>query len=595
MQTTTTTVGMFSIMLSALLALTLLSPLAAAHSWVEEYQIISDNGSFTGPRGYLRGYVSRTDPTYNGFSMMWMLPSLEARNTDGTVRTRIDDTDLVCHPAQRTSNYTAAYPKLKVSPGDYVAMKYLENGHVSLPWNITGKPPGGGTVFIFGTTKASDDEKIADVMQWTRDGKGGNGNGFLMTAQNYDDGRCHQINCGSISQSRQILQPNHVAGQPTSTVESWCENDLLIPESVSPGTLTTYWIWQFGTEPNTDCNTPAGKDEYYTSCADFDVVDKAELSKQLAAAPSSAPVGESNPQTAAVSDYKSRTAYTTAPSYVLMSNNKIAGPGSIAPVNSAFVSSCSAQASIISANNLGVWPEVYVPNTCSVISSFGTEAAQAWSKTWDVEASSYTAGASSAWGAAFKAAGLEVPGRVPTWSVVPTASAGATASGYGGAEPASSSSSSQTAIITSTSAAAAPAATTPAPASAPSGYSSGNAAGAMTTIITVVTLTSTLPVSQISSVSVSVSSSLASASPSAYSPSSSSSSSPSPASSSSSSGPGLSIPTISTVSVSASSPPATAASSAPGYAPTVAANGTVNYLRHRRGERAHARNFFFGR
>ncbi|EME46761.1 hypothetical protein DOTSEDRAFT_126883, partial [Dothistroma septosporum NZE10] len=279
-----------------------LAPSVAAHSWIEEYQAISPNGSFVGARGYSRGYVSREDPTFNGNSEMWMLPSLDARNDDGTVRTRINSSDPVCHPAQRTSNYTSAFPKLKVSPGDFVAMKYLENGHNSLPWNITGKPYGSGTVFVFGTTQPSDDEKIADVMSWNTEGTGGNKNGFLMTAQNFDDGRCHQINCGSISNERQRLQPNHVADQPTSTVEDWCETDLQIPDSVKPGSLTTYWIWQWPTEPNKDCNTPAGKDEYYTTCADFDVV-----ADKVANTPFSVGAG-GNPRSVAVSDYKSRTA-----------------------------------------------------------------------------------------------------------------------------------------------------------------------------------------------------------------------------------------------------------------------------------------------
>ncbi|KAL9532778.1 hypothetical protein SMMN14_03573 [Sphaerulina musiva] len=426
-------------LLPALFAFVLFAPLAVAHSWVEEYQLISDNGSFTGPRGYARGYVPRTDPTYNGFSNMWMLPSLDARNSDGTVRTRINDTDSVCHPAQRTSNYTATFPKLKVSAGDYVAMKYLENGHVSLPWNITGKPPGGGSVFIFGTTKPSDDEKIADVMQWNRAGTGGNGNGWLMTAQNFDDGRCHQINCGSISQQRQMLLPNHVAGQPTSTVESWCENDLLIPENITSGTLTTYWVWQFGTEPNMDCNQPAGKDEYYTTCADFDVVDSAEMEKVAAQPAQSMPAAESNPQTVAVSDYKSRTAYTTSPALILMNDDKISGP--VPSADPAFVSSCSAEASVISAASLALWPEVYVPNSCEVISTFGTAAASAHAKVFDAAAASYTSGAENAYSEAFKAAGMAVPSRKPwSYSAVPSTgmpdaatepTATATATGYG--------------------------------------------------------------------------------------------------------------------------------------------------------------------
>ncbi|PPJ50016.1 hypothetical protein CBER1_06781 [Cercospora berteroae] len=571
-------------MLFALLAFAILSPLAAAHSWVEEYQVISDNGTFTGPRGYSRGYVSRTDPTYNGFSLMWMLPSLEARKPDGTVRNRIDDTDLVCHPAQRTSNYTTTFPKLKVSPGDYVAMKYLENGHVSLPWNITGKPYGGGSVFVFGTTKPSAEEKIGDVMQWTRDGKGGNGNGWLMAAQNFDDGRCHQINCGSISQERQILQPNHVAGQPTSTVESWCENDVLIPENVAPGTLTTYWVWDFGTESNRDCNTPAGKDEYYTTCADFDIVEKSEMVKMAAAEPAeAAPVAESNPQTAAVPNYKNRTAYMTAPSYVPADKNS--KRDATASIDTAFVSSCNAQATVISANNLGLWPEVYVPNTCQVISSFGTAAASAWSQTWDEAAASYTSGAKNAWEAAFKAADMPVPSRAP-WSQPPNTGAAPAPtdapSAYGGGS-----------ITATTSAADADATSAP---------------GQLTTIVTVVTLTSTMPVSQATSPSAYASSSasasastsaVASSAPSAYSPPSSAApSSPAAYSTSTSAATNpVAIPTLKTVSgyAAPAAPSSSSSTDAAPAVPTVAANGTVYQRRDLTSggvRRSHPRNFF---
>ncbi|EMC99914.1 hypothetical protein BAUCODRAFT_56205, partial [Baudoinia panamericana UAMH 10762] len=246
------------------LAALALLPSTFAHSWIEEFQVVGSNGSYIGDRGFPRGYVARTDPGYNGFTMNYLLPQAGVR---------IDSSDLLCHPSQRSSNYTnPAYPKIQVTPGSYVAMKYLENGHVTLPWNQLGKPTAGGTVFVYGTTQPSDAEKIADVLAWDKAGTGGNGKGFLMTAQNFDDGRCHQINCGNISVDRQTLFPDHVQGQPGSNVEQWCETDLQIPTSQVAGTLTVYWVWQWPTEPNADCTYPEGKDEYYTTCSDFEVV-----------------------------------------------------------------------------------------------------------------------------------------------------------------------------------------------------------------------------------------------------------------------------------------------------------------------------------
>ena len=74
---------------------------ANAHTWVEQMQEINSNGTFTGAMGYPRGYVARTEASFNGDSMDYLLPPLASG------RTRIDASDLLCHPAQRTRNQTA--------------------------------------------------------------------------------------------------------------------------------------------------------------------------------------------------------------------------------------------------------------------------------------------------------------------------------------------------------------------------------------------------------------------------------------------------------------------------------------------------------
>ncbi|KAK5130263.1 hypothetical protein LTR08_002264 [Meristemomyces frigidus] len=357
---TPTTTGSRSTMsiLSAttLLALTALTivPFTTAHSWIEEYQVIDTNGSYIGDRGYSRGYMARTDPGYNGFVMDYLVPQTGVR---------INATDSVCHPAQRTSNYTnPAYPKLQVQPGGYVAMKYLENGHVTLPWNQLGKPKTAGTVFVYGTTQPSDDEKMADVLAWTTDGSGGNGKGFLLTAQNFDDGRCHQINCGNISTDRQLLFPAHVEGQPSSSVEQWCETDLKIPASQPVGSLTTYWVWQWPTAPNHDCTYPDGKDEYYTTCADFEIVSPGSGNgdAKIAAEAATHTLVQENPQSTAVSDFRSRTAYTTSAELIMVSGTKTIGQSVTATAG--FLSACSAGQT--------AGPVVDTPASCEVISVF---------------------------------------------------------------------------------------------------------------------------------------------------------------------------------------------------------------------------------
>ncbi|KAK5008172.1 hypothetical protein LTR28_004327 [Elasticomyces elasticus] len=275
-----------------------------AHTWVEEIQAISDTGSYTGDYGYPRGYVTRTDPAFTGDSNLWLLPALSSGHT------RITDQDLVCKDTQRTPNTNARFPNLQITPGSYAAMKYLENGHVTLPGNQPGKPQAGGTVFVYGTTQPSSTETISDVLQWTADGSGGNKKGFLMTAQNYDDGRCHQINTGAISQQRQKTFPNHMPNDPNDTnpVELWCETDVQVPATAQPGsTLTVYWVWQWPTASGIAPGLPAGKDEYYTSCSDFDIVAGPLPDTQIHT------LGQQDPMMTAVADFKSRTAVTSIP------------------------------------------------------------------------------------------------------------------------------------------------------------------------------------------------------------------------------------------------------------------------------------------
>ncbi|KAM0720315.1 hypothetical protein Q7P37_004451 [Cladosporium fusiforme] len=271
--------------------LALLASTVTAHTWIEQMQVIDDNGSYTGDYGYPRGYVARTDPTFTGFSDKYQAPSPDTDNG----KTRIDSSMFACHPEQRSAKYSSQYPKLSVTPGDWVAMRYLENGHVSQPNIPEGKPKGSGTVYIYGTYKPNETETLMNVLSWTSDGKGGDGNGWLMAAQNYDDGRCYQINGGPISVNRQALDGNS---------EQWCESNLQVPANAPvDSVLTVYWVWSWPTEG------PGCKDEYYTTCSDFDVVGDVEK----VSAESMHSLEQQNMQNTAVSDYKSRTAYTPTP------------------------------------------------------------------------------------------------------------------------------------------------------------------------------------------------------------------------------------------------------------------------------------------
>ncbi|KAI4843586.1 hypothetical protein E4T44_06659 [Aureobasidium sp. EXF-8845] len=301
---------------------------ASAHTWVEEMQVIdSTSGNYTGDHGFTRGYVARTDPGYDGDeAIKYLLPPLS------TGRTRIDGTDLLCHPSQRTSNYNnPEYPRLQASPGSYVAMKYLENGHVTLPENQPGKPKMGGTVFVYATTKPSDTEKIVDVLKWNTAGTGGDSRGSQIAAQNYDDGRCHQLNTGPISVQRQQEFPDHVIGQPDSNVEQWCETDVHIPSTYKTGdTVTVYWVWQWPTAPGVGVY-PNGKDEYYTSCAEIEIVDS------VSNAPPVHTLAQQDAQSMAVSDFKSRAVLTSSALYTLADGSSATATAE--PVSSATTAS----------------------------------------------------------------------------------------------------------------------------------------------------------------------------------------------------------------------------------------------------------------
>jgi hypothetical protein len=51
--------------------------------------------------------------------------------------------------------------------------------------------------------------------------------GETLTAQNFDDGRCYQINSDNISVARQKEFSDPTPGQPESINEQWCETDVV--------------------------------------------------------------------------------------------------------------------------------------------------------------------------------------------------------------------------------------------------------------------------------------------------------------------------------------------------------------------------------
>lgn len=267
---------LFSKALQALFALLVTS--ADAHSWVEQMTVIAPNGTFVGAPGYARGNYLRTAPGFNDLTMTYLIPPDTTTNV-----TLIRPIYKMCKNTQQNQTQTVGSPRLRARPGDAIALRYQENGHVTQPWIQPGKPPNRGTVYVYGTTKPKVGEKFLDVHgAWNRQGTGGDGRGVLLSVQNFDDGRCYQINNGNISEHRQKVFP-HVANKLMGA-NLWCQQDFKLPSSAPAGKLYTfYWVWDWPTEPGIDPTYPQGKQEIYTTCMDVDVVDSAATRLQTAA------------------------------------------------------------------------------------------------------------------------------------------------------------------------------------------------------------------------------------------------------------------------------------------------------------------------
>lgn len=293
--------------LTTTLAALAVAPFATGHSWVEQMRNVNKKGEYVGEYGYPRGMVSKTDKGFTGDSMNWLLPVQP--------KVFIDETSPLCHTSQRKQEQSSdKYPRLQAVAGGFVAMRYMENGHVTKPQNQLGKPKKGGTIFIYGTTQPKEDERIANVLRWTEDGKGGDGRGVLLAMNDFDDGRCYETNTTPIHDERIVLSPNYAMGQAENgpgTMPLFCESNVQLPETAALGKpYTFYWVWQWNTAPGgVDPSYLLGKDEYYSTCIDVDVTSK-DIAL-AAVAESKYALGQQDAMAVAVKGWASRTALMT--------------------------------------------------------------------------------------------------------------------------------------------------------------------------------------------------------------------------------------------------------------------------------------------
>ncbi|KAL4878398.1 hypothetical protein BJY04DRAFT_229782 [Aspergillus karnatakaensis] len=231
-----------------------------AHSWVEQLMIIAPNGSFIDSPGYPRGNVLRSNPSFNDVAMSYLV------STDG----------YLCKESQRKQVQTDGSPRLQASAGAAIALRFQENGHVTIPLTPPGKPDNRGTIYVYGTTDPKEDEKFQEIHKvWNEDGSGGDGRGVLLAKRNYDDGRCYQKNSEQISQRRQKEFPHEI--DQYMGEDLWCQADIALPSNVPTGKpYTLYWVWDWPTLPGIDPGTPQGKEEVYSTCMDVDVVNSSD-------------------------------------------------------------------------------------------------------------------------------------------------------------------------------------------------------------------------------------------------------------------------------------------------------------------------------
>ncbi|TPX08393.1 uncharacterized protein E0L32_010123 [Thyridium curvatum] len=246
-----------------------------AHTWVEQLNRIAPNGTFVNPPGFINGYKGRTGLANVDGEYTFLMPP--NNRPDGKV---IHPDDKMCKSTQAFGSNNAQFPVLTAAPGDWIAMRYQENGHVTLPQNQANKPLNRGTVYIYGTTELDNSVNYADVFGvWNADGTGGNGKGRLLATRNFDDGRCYQINPDRISQQRQQEFKKIDGGVQGDNL--WCQSDLQLRDDLEVGKeYAIYWVWNWPTMTTagakTDQPTAGAKVkelEAYTSCMTLKIVD----------------------------------------------------------------------------------------------------------------------------------------------------------------------------------------------------------------------------------------------------------------------------------------------------------------------------------
>ncbi|KAK6340398.1 hypothetical protein TWF730_002157 [Orbilia blumenaviensis] len=223
------------------------------HSWVDELTCASGPFFTSSPaKGYIRNFVGRQSTEIDTATTFRILD--------------LSSNQPVCPPGRTEPGQNEPnFPKLQATPGDLIKASYLENGHI---WQtlagINGPQAKPGTIYWYGTQNPKADRDIASVLEWTRDGKGGDGEGVLLEVTPFDDRVCIETGHEDAGEGR---------------VGGACSSYFRLPKTAEVGKdFTVYWLWDY-----TEHFGPPkpGYLEWYSSCMDISVVSKAEARDQV--------------------------------------------------------------------------------------------------------------------------------------------------------------------------------------------------------------------------------------------------------------------------------------------------------------------------
>lgn len=184
-------------------------------------------------------------------------------------RLSLTNADMICKSTQSLGNQSSNFPYLRAQPGDHIALRHRENGHISKP--IPEKPTF-GSVSVYGTCDSRDSDTVVDIHHvWNANNTGGDLRGRLLQRQSFDDGSCYENNESELSAIRAVAgQPPHDETDGTSLL---CKTVVKIPRDVPTKTMyTLYWVWDWPSIGNVEGKGTILKEELYTTCIDIQIV-----------------------------------------------------------------------------------------------------------------------------------------------------------------------------------------------------------------------------------------------------------------------------------------------------------------------------------